>query len=75
MLGKILARIRSALAELWAKEPVAVTTTVASLVVFIAGSLGIVVPRAEVLQALADTLPILFGGAIARGHVSPTGKG
>jgi hypothetical protein len=56
---------------LWVTEPVAVTTTVAAIVVFVAAKLGILIDQQNVGEALGLILPILLGGAAARQKVSP----
>lgn len=56
---------------LWATEPVAVTTALVAVVVFVAAKLGLVVDEQNVGEALALVLPVLLGGAAARQKVSP----
>lgn len=56
---------------LWANNPVRVITILASIVVFAAAKLGVVVDEQNVGEALALVLPILLGGEVARSQVTP----
>jgi len=56
---------------LWVTEPVALTTALVAVVVFVAAKLGILVDEQNVGEALGLVLPILLGGAAARTQVSP----
>ncbi len=60
--------------KLWAKEPARVVSVVAAAVVFIAASLGVVLPHESVLSAVGFVLPILLGGEVIRSQVSPVAK-
>lgn len=57
---------------LWAKQPVRVTAVVVAVVTFVALKFGIVVPQADLLEAIGFTLPVLLGGEVARSQVTPT---
>jgi hypothetical protein len=70
-LKQLLLRAELYARGLWQREPVAIVTTTASVVVFLCAKFGVVVPQADVVQALAAVLPILFGGAVARQNVTP----
>ena len=51
--------------------PARTISAVASAVVFVAASQGIVVDESSVLEALAVVLPILLGGNVIHNRVSP----
>lgn len=59
------------LRALWANNPVRVTAILASIVVFVAAKLGVVVDEQNVGEALAIALPIVLGGEVARSQVTP----
>lgn len=56
---------------LWLGEPVLVAGALASVVVFLATKLGIVVDEQSVGAALLYVVPIIIGSAGARAKVSP----
>lgn len=59
------------LKQLWAKEPTVVLTTIVSAIVFVFAKFGIVINKADLLEAIGDILPIVFGGAALRAAVTP----
>lgn len=63
----MLDRLRAA----WANNPVRLTAITASIVVFAAAKLGVVIDQADVLEALGLALPVLLGGELARSQVTP----
>lgn len=73
-VGKVAKNLLEALRNLWKSNPARVVAFVASAVVFVAAKFGIVVPEQTVLEALAYIVPILFGGEVTRGLVSPASK-
>ena len=74
-LKALAAKALAALKAAWQKEPVRVRAIIASVIVFALAKFGIVVPEADVIQALALILPILLGGELARSRVNPVGPG
>lgn len=65
--GRAVAKVQ----QVWKDEPVAVITTVTSVVVFVCARVGVVVPEQTIAHAVAYLVPILLGGAAARKRVSP----
>lgn len=63
VLDRLIAYVRS--------EPVRTATLAASVVVFVAAKLGVVISEQSVLEALLLVLPILLGGQWARGNATP----
>jgi hypothetical protein len=56
---------------LWQREPARIVAALASLVVFAAAKVGLVVDEQSVGSALLLVLPILLGGEATRAKVSP----
>lgn len=61
----------SMLRAVWETNPVRVTAIIASIVVFAATQLHVVLGEASVVESLGLVLPILLGGEAARSKVSP----
>jgi len=57
---------------LWAKEPTRITSAIVAVVLFVAAKVGVVIPEADILEALGLILPVLFGGEVVRRKVTPT---
>lgn len=55
----------------WKNNPVRCASVLASIVVFAAAKLGVVLDEQSVGEALVAVVPILLGGELARGQVTP----
>lgn len=53
------------------KEPVRVAYVITGAVLFVLTKYGIAVPKASLYDAVVTVLPVIFGGELARNHVSP----
>lgn len=70
-MKNLIAQARAFVQKLWAKEPARIISSVGSAVVFIVAKLGIVVPAQSITHAVAIAVPLLLGGQLIRGVVSP----
>jgi len=71
-LKKYLSAALTAARNLWHREPVRVTGSVASALLVVAAHFGLVLPKATVIEAVSVILPIVLGaGEVARARVKP----